>query len=301
MTTFRWDYDANTVTVAGAWDNWQSQTPLVADAKGFHTTIQLEQGTWQYKFVVDDRRWCYDILKPTKADDKGNRNNVVNVGKGHSAPPKGKEAASPAPQKEAASPVHHKEAASPVSQEEPAQPAQSKKERQQQQQQQKKEQKPKEKKPSGAAKGAAQKVISTVKSYGAPWFVADLEIEDNVDEILETAEIFSKALPDSACLFLSGGQKLFIIVAVVPPSKSGDLSATEMVNTALTVVANPPPAQGTDNLAHAIVNADPDKGVFPLKLKDLTRGPVFQVLRKRGLVKEDEDSDDEPLPSFDDV
>jgi len=67
------------------------------------------------------------------------------------------------------------------------------------------------------------------------------------------------------------------------------------------VIANPPQPDGNANLAHATVKADPDKGVFPLKLKDLTRGPVFQLLRKRGLVKEDEESDDEPLPSFDDV
>jgi len=99
-------------------------------------------------------------------------------------------------------------------------------------------------------------------------------------------------------MFLSGGQKTFIIVALVPPSKAEGASAIELINTALTVLANPPDPEGNNNLAHAIVNADPDKGIFPLKLKDLTRGPVFALLKKRGLVKDDDDDDDE-LPAWD--
>jgi len=299
MTTFHWPYDANTVEVVGSWDNWQANTPLTGDANkaNFQTTIELGTGTWQYKFIVDGRRWCYDLLKPTKADDKGNRNNVVVVGKGHSGHPKSKEAApqteSP-PQKES----HSEESSAPQKEAQPHAQRENKRQPKKEQPQQKKEAKPKT---SGAAKGAAQKIISTVKSYGAPWFVADVDIEDNLEDVLETADLFSKALPDSACLICSGGIKLFIIVAVVPDSKVGDLSATEWVNTALTVVANPPAPEGSANMAYAIVNADPDKGVFPLKLKDLVRGPVFQLLRKKSLVKADDDSDDEPLPSFDDV
>jgi len=156
---------------------------------------------------------------------------------------------------------------------------------------------------SAAARAGSQKIITAVKSYSAPWFVADVEIDDNskLDDVLGVAKLFTEALPDSACLFLFGGKDEFIAVAAVPESKSGDFSALEFVNTCLTVVPNPPPAQGTANLAHASVNADPEKNIFPLKLKDLSRGPTFQVLRKRGLVKEDESEDDEPLPSFDDL
>jgi len=198
--------------------------------------------------------------------------------------------------------------AQPKDDEEPKveQPAENKggrKEKQQKQQQpQKQEAKggEKPKKVSGAAKGASQKVISTVKSYNAPWFVADVEIEDNEEDVLECAKLFATALPSSACMFVSGGQTSFIIAAVVPDEKTEDLTATDWVTTALTVLATPPEVKGTKNLAHATVAADPDKGIFPLKLKDLTRGPVFMLLKKKGLVK-DEDDDDEGLPSFDDL
>jgi hypothetical protein len=46
--------------------------------------------------------------------------------------------------------------------------------------------------------------------------------------------------------------------------------------------------------------ADPDKGVFPLKLKDLTRGPVFALLKKKKLVVEEEEDDDD-LPNWDEI
>jgi hypothetical protein len=303
MASFQWPYDGNTVAVTGCFNNWSEHIPLTKDQKGvWHTSIHLEPGTYEYKFVVDGYRWCFDILKPHRADDRGNRNNVIIVGKGQSAPPKSAQQAHS---------QHKDEAHAQPKAEEPQveQPAETKtetkggrKEKQQKQQPQKQEAKggEKQKKVSGAAKGASQKVISTVKSYNAPWFVADVEIEDNEEDVLECAKLFATALPTSACMFVSGGQHSFIIAAVVPDEKTGDLTATDWVTTALTVLASPPEVKGTNNLAHATVAADPDKGIFPLKLKDLTRGPVFMLLKKKGLVK-DEDDDDEGLPSFDDL
>jgi hypothetical protein len=186
MTTFTWAYDANTVHVTGSFNNWSERIPLTRDNKGvFHTTINLEPGEHEYKFIIDGRRWCYDIMKPTKRDERRNCNNHIIVGRGQSgAPSKGK-----GQQQQAASPAQPHEESAPKQQ----QQQQGKKEKQQQQkkggdeqQQHKKggdeQQKggKKEGKISAAARTASQKVISTVKSYGAPWFVADVDIEDNL-------------------------------------------------------------------------------------------------------------------------
>jgi len=331
MATFVWPYDGNTVSVVGSWSNWEKQHPLSRGGqKGeWQTTINEVSGagSHQYKFVIDGRRWCYDIMKPTKADDQGNRNNVLVIGRGQSAPPhSGGEEKKPQQKKEQqesrkeqhqeskkepqqeSKKEQHQESKKDQHQESKKEPQQESKKEQQQQRKEKgqqQQQQPKKEKGgvSAASKAGAQKIISTVKSYGAPWFVADVEIDDlsKLDDVLGVAKLFSEALPDSACLFLFGGKDEFIAAAVVPDSKAGDFSALEFVDTALTVVPNPPKAQGTANLAHASVNADPEKSIFPLKLKDLSRGPTFQVLRKRGLVKEDESDDDEPLPSFDDL
>jgi len=327
MATFVWPYDANTVSVVGSWSNWEKHHALSKQKGVWQTTINdLNAGNHQYKFVVDGRRWCYDIMKPTKADDQGNRNNVLVIGRGQSAPPpSGGEEKKPQQQKKEQSQQQEskkeqqqeskkeqqqeskkeqqQESKKEQQQESKKEQQQQRKEKGQQQQQQQKKEKGGKGGVSAASRAGAQKIISAVKSYGAPWFVADVEIDDTskLDDVLGVAKLFSEALPDSACLFLFGGKDEFIAAAAVPDSKAGDFSALEFVNTALSVVPNPPPAQGTANLAHASVAADPDKSIFPLKLKDLSRGPTFQVLRKRGLVKEDESDDDEPLPSFDDL
>jgi len=160
-----------------------------------------------------------------------------------------------------------------------------------QQQQQKKEQ---GKKGSASAVARAQSInlIKTVKSYAVPFYVGDVDCDDSLEDVLETAKLFQEALPEVGCMLVSGGTTRFIVVAVVPADKTSTLKATEWVDTALSVVANPPKAEGTDTIAHGVVEADPDKGVFPIKLKDLCRGPTFIMLRKKGLVK-DESSDDE--------
>jgi 1,4-alpha-glucan branching enzyme len=59
---------------------------MIKDPSGiFQIEIDLEPGTYDYKFIIDGRRWCYDILKPTKADERGNRNNVIIVDRGSGA------------------------------------------------------------------------------------------------------------------------------------------------------------------------------------------------------------------------
>jgi len=196
MTTFDWQYDANTVTLVGSFTNWV-ENPIElkkTDFNGyFQTTIDLEPGIYEYKFIIDGRRWCYDILKPTKADQKGNRNNVVTVARDSGAPKKEvREPRKEAPKKE--------EVVQPESAPEEPQPEPKKQERQQkggQQQQQRKGQ-PQEKQQKGGKdqkkiQSAVQKSITAVKSYNAPWFCADLDFDDDsvtLDNVLEAVQVF---------------------------------------------------------------------------------------------------------------
>jgi len=305
MTTFIWPYDGNTVSIVGTFNDWTPE-PLTSGPKGFHITLDI-QGTHEYKFVVDGRRWCYDVLKPTSTDDRGNRNNTVTAGgaqgkKAQQQPqkqqepkqkqePKHQEPKHEEPKHE--EPVHEEAAA----EEAKPQQQQGKGKGQQKQQQQKKEQAPKEqggKKggPSAVARAQSINLIKTVKSYAVPFYVGDVDCNDSVEDVLETAKLFQAALPEVGCMLVSGGTASFIVAAVVPVDKAGILKATEWIDIALSVVAGAPKGEGTDTFAHGVIAADPDKGIFPIKLKDLCRGPTFIMLRKRGLVK-DESSDDE--------
>jgi len=302
MTTFIWPYDGNTVSIIGTFNDWTPE-PLTPGPKGFHISLDIPPGPYEYKFIVDGRRWCYDVLKPTSTDDRGNRNNTVTVGpvgaqgkKAQQQPqkqqepkqkqePKLQEPKHQEPKQE--EPIHEEAA-----EEAKPQQQQGKGKGQQQGKQQQKKEQGKKGGVSAVARAQSINLIKTVKSYAVPFYVGDVDCEDSVEDVLETAKLFQAALPEVGCMLVSGGTTSFIVVAVVPADKTGTLKATEWIDIALSVVAGPPKAEGTDTLAHGVVAADPDKGIFPIKLKDLCRGPTFIMLRKRGLVK-DESSDDE--------
>jgi len=302
MTTFLWPYDANTVSLAGSFNDWIPVALSPTGPKGeFIITLELAPGSHEYKFIVDGRRWCYDVLKPTSTDDRGNRNNTITVGGAQ-----GKKAQHQKQEHKHEEPKHeepkHEDHEEPEHAKEEAKPQQGRGKGQQQQQQgkgkgqqQKKEQQPKEqgKKggPSPVARAQAQNLIKTVKSYAVPFYVGDVDCGDSIEDVLETAKLVQAGLPDIGVMLVSGGITSFVVAAVVPENKVDTLKATEWVDTALSVVAGAK-GEGTDTLAYGVVAADPEKGIFPLKLKDLCRGPTFVLLRKKGLVKE-ESSDDE--------
>jgi len=144
---------------------------------------------------------------------------------------------------------------------------------------------------SAVAKTQGTALIKTVKSYGVPFYVGDVDCDNSTEDVIATAQMFQKALPDIGCMLVSGGTEKFIVVAVVPENKTGTITALEWVNTALSIVSGHQ-GTGSDTLAHGEIPANPDDGIFPIKLKDLCRGPTFVLLRAKGLVKEEESEDE---------
>jgi hypothetical protein len=304
--------------VVGSFNNWnlEDAVPLTKSSPHdvFEATIALPEGTYEYKFIIDGHRWCYDIMNATKADNRGNRNNFIVVGR----PSHGGAAKVPLPvpvQVPVQVPVKEAESHAPAV-EKPEGGRENKKEKQQQQQQQKgqqqkgqqqkgeqqqQKQKGQQKKDTKEIENAAKKTIMEVNSYSAAWYVSDVAIEDSLEDVMQVVKIFSEAVPETACLFFSSGVKTLIVAATVPESKIKDFPAIEWLNIALSVVPGQPKGEGDEKLAHAVVQANPDLGIFPLKLKDQARGAVFPVLRKKGLIKEEEDDDDDVPMSFDDI
>jgi len=322
MTTFLWTYDANAVSIVGSFNNW-TPTPLSSGSKGeFSITLDLAPGIHEYKFIVDGRRWCYDVLKPTSTDDRGNRNNTITVGgaQGKKAQHQKQEHKHEEHKHEEHKHEEHKHEEPKEEHEEQHEQHEEQKEEheeehakeevkpqgkgkgkgqgQQQQgkgkgQQPKKEQQQQKKGgPSPVARAQAQQLIKTIKSYNAPVYVGDVDCSDSLEDVLETAKLVQAGIPDVAVMLVSSGIVSFIVAAVVPNEKVEILKATDFVNTALSIVHGAQ-AEGTDTFAHGVVAADPEKAIFPLKLKDQCRGPTFVLLRKLGLVAKDEESDDE--------
>ena len=74
--------DAKTVSVVGEFNNWQIEShPLQQrENEGWHITLQLPPGTYQYKFVIDGTRWEDDADNPKRTiNEFGTSNSILEV------------------------------------------------------------------------------------------------------------------------------------------------------------------------------------------------------------------------------
>jgi translation elongation factor EF-1beta len=78
QTFFVWTHGGNTVKLAGTFNNWIPQ-PLTKQGNYFFELLNLPDGLYQYKYVVDGR-WVYDLSQVHVDDGSGNWNNQVEVG-----------------------------------------------------------------------------------------------------------------------------------------------------------------------------------------------------------------------------
>ncbi len=89
--TFRPAAGARSVTVAGSFNNWNSNANPLADADGdgiWTADVALAPGVYQYKFVVNGSDWLVDPANPKKAEDGlGGENSVLTVGAAGAAAP----------------------------------------------------------------------------------------------------------------------------------------------------------------------------------------------------------------------
>jgi len=71
--------DAQTVTVAGSWNDWGAEpVPLRRAEDGtFYTVIHLPRGRHEYMFVLDDNEWVTDPTALLTRDDGFGRQNAL--------------------------------------------------------------------------------------------------------------------------------------------------------------------------------------------------------------------------------
>ncbi len=75
------DAKAKSANLAGTFNQWSgTETPMTKSGEAFSGTIELPDGTYLYKFVVDGRDWKPDPDNPVTTDDNyGGRNSVVDI------------------------------------------------------------------------------------------------------------------------------------------------------------------------------------------------------------------------------
>lgn len=71
---------ASVVYLVGSFNNWRDPYFMHPEESGARHVIYLDlpKGSYTYKFIVDGK-WWYDVLKPTKKDNDGNWNNVLEL------------------------------------------------------------------------------------------------------------------------------------------------------------------------------------------------------------------------------
>jgi glycosidase len=81
---------ARSAKLASSFTGWQgSAVEMVRDASGdFRATVELPDGTYPYKFILDGSRWIADPRNPRRADDSnGGFNSLLPIGAGATLDP----------------------------------------------------------------------------------------------------------------------------------------------------------------------------------------------------------------------
>ena len=77
--TFVWNEGGNEVKITGSFSDWKIQFPMTKDpdTQSFKFELPLDNGIYQYKFIVDNV-WKCSKNYPTVPDGSGNVNNILN-------------------------------------------------------------------------------------------------------------------------------------------------------------------------------------------------------------------------------
>jgi len=82
LLVFRAGQGVQSVSVAGEFNGWnKNANPMRKDADGvtWRTSVLLDPGSYQYKFVLDGDKWTVDPLSPTRTEADGNVNSLLLV------------------------------------------------------------------------------------------------------------------------------------------------------------------------------------------------------------------------------
>jgi hypothetical protein len=77
-THFEWKEGGTTVYLTGSFCNWNEKFLMSKINNNFELTIELQKGSYQYKFIVD-HSWKFSKHHPTCNDGRGNINNIIDT------------------------------------------------------------------------------------------------------------------------------------------------------------------------------------------------------------------------------
>ena len=145
------------------------------------------------------------------------------------------------------------------------------------------------------ARSEGNRVACLIKANKAEFYIADVDLEDEMDHVVSCVESARKTLGKlkTAFLLISAGTVRLNVVGYVPPELSDTIDIKEWINAA---VRNIPGEQTVTDDEYYGVSIEADT---PFKLKDMVRSNGFAYLKKEGLMNDEESS--EEFVGFDDI
>jgi hypothetical protein len=140
---------------------------------------------------------------------------------------------------------------------------------------------------SKKSRSEGNRVAMAIKANKSDFYISDVDLEDNVDDVSSAAQNIRKTLGKltSAFLIISAGVDKLIIVADVP--EVHNVSAKEFLLASIKGISSELSEDSTDTYAKAIVEVE-----MPFKLKDTVRGLAFAYLRKIGKIEEESEEEE---------
>lgn len=138
------------------------------------------------------------------------------------------------------------------------------------------------------------RVARLIKTNKAEFYIADVDLEDNSDDVILTVDVINRTLGKTRAGFMiiSAGVKYATVLAYVPPELKEKLNHNEWVKHSVNGLGN---IKETNEECYTCVIIEEDT---PFKLKDIIRSNGFVYLSKHGCMEKEESEEEF---GFDDI
>ena len=138
------------------------------------------------------------------------------------------------------------------------------------------------------------RVACAIKAGGSKWYVSDVDLEDDDVAVAKCADSVRKTLGKvvSGFLLISAGVKHLIVVLSVPLSLENDMNCLEFFEESMRNVHGVKVVKRDESVKNYYVVSSVVEIDTPFKLKDVVRSSAFEYLRKKGLVEEESEEEE---------
>jgi hypothetical protein len=131
-----------------------------------------------------------------------------------------------------------------------------------------------------------------VESAGSSMELLDKVLEGFNKEVDEAAEERKGGAGDLGKILLSASDPSLLLLCHVPKEIAGEVDQAEWFSTVCKAAGASPVESADPTVLKAELKANPEKGIFPLKVRDTAINAGYEYLVSKSLIRPDDDDDD---------